>query len=441
MRQLSLLPTIFLLSGCLGLGGGGSLDDRYRNTKMPAATEVVGTLSLSGAAAGSTLAVGGQAAAAADGGALAAGASSIGPQLEALTSEIRSLRRRFEAMEPAINRLVRVEQDMSDLISEMELLANDPVPFVAPAELFGFSQPAPAGTTPRSANSQLPVSSQGADAQNLPTPMPTPTPTPMTKQAGNVASAREANPGEQGTPVLSLGLDNSQTPRAVLKLPDADSYVATRGPKNDGTPSDFVSRPPSQSSRPLPLDLQSPPVRSQSIPLGVIQSAATPRTGSIVPAINGSDNVTSRIPDQTTARRPNQAGQSGYPAGNPAGDPARLRIDDPAIRTAMAPPRQTRAQGQACGAFGIHMGSYLLPESIIFAREFFRQRYAGVMLGLRYSVEDIDLRDGRGVFHRLIAGPITNYDDATALCTNVESGGNYCMVTYFVPPECASAFY
>ncbi|MCH8863260.1 MAG: hypothetical protein IID51_12225, partial [Proteobacteria bacterium] len=95
LRHFSLFPAVFLLSGCLGLGGDDSLASRYGTPQMPAASEVTGSLSLSGTGAGTTMTVDRQAADASTAGASADGVS-IGPQLEALTSEIRSLRGRFE---------------------------------------------------------------------------------------------------------------------------------------------------------------------------------------------------------------------------------------------------------------------------------------------------------------------------------------------------------
>ncbi len=360
-RHFSLFPAIFLLSGCLGLGGDDSLASRYGTPQMPAVTEVTGSLSLSGTGAGSTITVDRQAADASAAGASADGPS-IGPQLEALTSEIRSLRGRFEAMEPAINRLVRVEQDMTDLISEMELLANDPVPFVAPADLFGLTtqSPAPAAAAPLASAASAGQASAAAQ---------------------NSAEARQAQEPAGGRGVVS---DSQNIPTLSLRLPDAFRNAGQGGQ-------------------------ESPNARSGSAPNQPSQPSREPQT-------------------------PNQSGQ--------AGNQARLAVNETASRSAAAAGQAQSGQqsGQTCDAFGLHVGSYLLQESIVVAREKIRERYASVMQGLRYAFEDVDLRDGRGTFHRLIAGPVLSYEQATALCADMEASGNYCKVTFFNPPECASPF-
>lgn len=357
LRRFSLFPIIFLVSGCAG-SGGDSFSARFGTPQMPAATEVAGSISLSGTGAGSTKAASGNVTEASASGAPADGGS-IGPQLEALTSEIRSLRGRFEAMEPAINRLVRVEQDMTALISEMELLANDPVPFVAPPELFGFGNQSPLASSRQpageSAAGQGEASSRNS-AQNL----------AKTSMVERPASERSITLDSQNLPVLSLGLSG------------AASSAGKGGQENSDTGSEFGAAQPTQSSLAL--------------------------------------------------KPPNQP--------DPSDSPARLAIVESAPRS--APAWQSGQAGQACDAFGIHVGSYLLQESIVFAREDIRERYASILQGLRYAIEDIDLRDGRGLFHRLIAGPVVSYKQATVLCADMEASGNYCKVTFFNPPECTA---
>ena len=345
-RHFSLFPVIFLLSGCLGLGGDDSFASRYGTPQMPASTEVTGSLSLSGTGAGSTITVDRQAADASAAGDSVNGPS-IGPQLEALTSEIRSLRGRFEAMEPAINRLVRVEQDMTELIAEMELLANDPVPFVAPADLFGLTTQSPAPAAPL-------VSARQGDTG-----------------AQNSADTNQGQMPASGRGVIS---DNQNIPTLSLRLPDAFRNAGQGGQE---------------------------------------------------------------IPSAGPGLAPNQPGQPGQ-----AGNQARLAVNETPGRPDTTTERGLPGQqpGQACDAFGLHVGSYLLQESIVFAREYIREQYASVMQGLRYSFEDVDLRDGRGTFHRLIAGPVLSYEQATALCADMEANGNYCKVTFYNPPECGSPY-
>ena len=356
LRHFFLFAVIFLLSGCLGLGGDDSLASRYGTPQMPAATEVTGSLSLSGNGAGSTITVDRQAADASAAGDSVNGPS-IGPQLEALTSEIRSLRGRFEAMEPAINRLVRVEQDMTELIAEMELLANDPVPFVAPADLFGLTTQSPDPAAPL-------VSARQGDTE--------------------AQSSADTNQGQMPTSGRGVISDNQNIPTLSLRLPDA---FRTVGPGGQESP--------------------------------------------------GASNSSGQTPAQVSAQPPNQPGQPGQ-----AGNQARLAVNETPGRSATTTGRGLPGQqsGQACDAFGLHVGSYLLQESVVFAREDIRERYASIMQGLRYAFEDVDLRDGRGTFHRLIAGPVVGYEQATALCADMEANGNYCKVTFYNPPECDSPY-
>ncbi len=346
LRRFSLFSIIFLVSGCAS-SGGDSFSARFGTPQMPAATEVAGSISLSGTGAGSTKAASGNVIEA-SASAAPADVGSIGPQLEALTSEIRSLRGRFEAMEPAINRLVRVEQDMTALISEMELLANEPVPFVAPPELFGFGNQSPL------ASSRQPAGQGEASSQD----------STKTSMVERPSSERSVALDRQNLPVLSLGLSG------------AANSAGKGGQENSGAGSEFGASQP------------------------------TPSTLALQP--------------------PNQP--------DPSDSPARLAIIETAPRS--APTQQPGQAGGACDAFGIHVGSYLLQESIVFAREDIRERYASILQGLHYATEDVDLRDGRGLFHRLIAGPVVSYERATVLCADMEASGNYCKVTFFNPPEC-----
>ncbi|MCH8861559.1 MAG: hypothetical protein IID51_03510, partial [Proteobacteria bacterium] len=251
--------------------------------------------------------------------------------------EFRSLRGRFEGMEPAINRLVRVEQDMTALIAEMELLANDPVPFVAPADLFGLTTQSPAPVAALAAPMAA-AEPGGAGAQN----------------------SAETNRGQEPAGGRGVISDDQNIPTLSLNLPDV-----------------FLT------------------------------------------------------PGSTPGSTPGQAGNQ-----------ARVAVNETASRSAAAAAQAQPGQqsGQACDAFGLHVGSYLLQESVVVARQYIREQYASVMQGLRYAFEDVDLRDGRGTFHRLIAGPVLSYEQATALCAEMEAKGNYCKVTFFNPPECGAPY-
>lgn len=350
-RHFFLFPILFILSGCLGLGNKAS--ERYGYPTLPLMPETTGVISLSGSGAGVTMATSKPAPEA------STGDASIAPQLEALTSEIRSMRNRFEAMEPAINRLVRMERDMTDLISEMELLANDPVPFTSPGNLFAPSKEALVGPA---------ASPAGQATQPVDTPA--------------------FQPGGQTMPILSLGLANDGA--------DAGSDAGTEPAKQA-----VAAPPPAMRTLPLPQGGEPRPVLT--LPAPAQPTPAQPVPAQPVPADQA-------YPSSTV----------GSKAGNG--------------RMAALPPQTT------CDAFGIHVGSYLLEESIVVARVAIRERHAGVMSGLGYLLKEIDLRDGRGVFQRLIAGPIDDFEQASALCAAVESRGDYCKVTFFDPPGCAPLF-
>lgn len=363
-RHFFLLLIIFMLSGCLGLGGRDR--DGYAPPKMPVMTQTMGTISLSGSGAGSTISTSGQTANAPASG--PAGELSIGPQLEALTSEIRSLRGRFEAMEPAITRLVRVEQDMTVLIREMELLANEPVPFVSPENLF-----APAIKVP-----VAPLAAQPLISQAVP---------PSARQGDAGSSAPGISQVGQEMPTLSLGLSGSSRDAAADR-----SAAAAQMPSSEGA-----------ATEPLHLGRQADPAIA------------------LAPAF---------APDMAPAPALAPTAQP-YPFSAP-----RAAAEDE--RMAALP--QKLPPDLSCDSFGVHVGSYLLDESIVAARVAVRRRHASTLENLYFTTADIDLRDGRGVFHRLIAGPIADYEQATALCDAIESRGDYCVVTFFDPPNCNSGF-
>lgn len=370
-RHICLFPAIFLLSGCFGIGS--SDQDIYGSPKLPVLPATSGIISLSGSGAGSTKP--------ADTTNPATGDTSIAPQLEALTAEIRTMRTRFEAMEPAITRLVRVERDMTVLIAEMELLANEPVPFVSPKDLF----------TPAKEALAVPATNQPMMSQ----------PSPASRQGAIPGETPGTQQGGETMPTLSLGLPQTtrNTPTATGSDPEsAVGRVAA------------IPLSPATSAPPLRQEQQAIPPALRLSPDTGSDTSASPSVG-IGTGPGGSANPVNRL----------------YPPVEP---PAETEY----TRQAALPTRLS------CDAFGVHVGSYLLDKSITAARTTVRERHASVLNKLYFLTKEIDLRDGRGVFHRLIAGPVEGFERATSLCNEIKSNGDYCKVTFFDPPECPSVF-
>jgi SPOR domain len=90
------------------------------------------------------------------------------------------------------------------------------------------------------------------------------------------------------------------------------------------------------------------------------------------------------------------------------------------------------------GGFGIHLASYQKKESVLAGWRDYRRQYQGVLDRLTPRVAAIDLKDGRGLFYRLKAGPFATAAAARAACTKIAAyPAGYCKVMDFsgVPGE------
>jgi SPOR domain len=84
------------------------------------------------------------------------------------------------------------------------------------------------------------------------------------------------------------------------------------------------------------------------------------------------------------------------------------------------------------GKFAIHLASYQLKESVLDGWRDYRRQYRGVLDGLSPRVAAIDLKDGRGTFYRLKAGPFATRTAALAACRRIAAyPAGYCKVTDF----------
>lgn len=206
-----LLFLVWLVAGVTGCGSG--TDDRVSPPpRLPTDAPVLGTAT--GAAPLRTSE------------SSAGAGSDAQSRLDRLEADLQELRTKFKSAEPAINRLVRVEGDISALLNQMERviaaksqdvgpqrLASSPSPIasaaIPPAPIASLSQPssqsaaaslplAPSGTL-----SLVPRSAQPASAQTSsptpPSPAAAPTPAITAPPPASPSAPLPATPSPNGT--------------------------------------------------------------------------------------------------------------------------------------------------------------------------------------------------------------------------------------------------
>jgi hypothetical protein len=102
----------------------------------------------------------------------------------------------------------------------------------------------------------------------------------------------------------------------------------------------------------------------------------------------------------------------------------------PAVALAHAPeagePKAKR--GRIVGGFGVQIASFRDADNVEPGWVSLRQRHTPLLNGVGHMVTPVDLGDGKGVFHRLIAGPFAARTGAEQLCRSIRARGASCLV-------------
>jgi TPR repeat protein len=116
------------------------------------------------------------------------------------------------------------------------------------------------------------------------------------------------------------------------------------------------------------------------------------------------------------------------PEPQPESAPAQVEEE-----TQEAPSRDTVARaGERVatleGSFRLRLASYRKPENAEKGWSILTKKYGALLTGLNYAVAEADLGAEKGIYHRLEAGPIDSLDEAKAICAEITSRGDSCVV-------------
>ena len=101
----------------------------------------------------------------------------------------------------------------------------------------------------------------------------------------------------------------------------------------------------------------------------------------------------------------------------------------PAVALApAATPKPKTGHPPAAGGFGVQIASYRDADNVERGWVALRQRHTPLLNGLGHVVVPVDLGSGKGVYHRLIAGPFPARAAAEQLCQSIRGRGAACLV-------------
>jgi hypothetical protein len=175
-----------------------------------------------------------------------------------------------------------------------------------------------------------------------------------------------------------------------------------------------------------------PPPGSEALALSGVPYRLARLEGEIAALRGGYDPVTPPI-DRLEAIEGDLHGLVAELRAEAAPEPAATAPAAVIAAAPIDPPPMAGASG-----FGIHLASYQKKESVLAGWRDYRRQYQGVLDGLTPRVAAIDLKDGRGLFYRLKAGPFATAAAARTACTKIAAyPAGYCKVTDFsgVPGE------
>ncbi|PZQ48271.1 MAG: hypothetical protein DI551_01930 [Micavibrio aeruginosavorus] len=162
-------------------------------------------------------------------------------RLDRLENAVQELRNDFDAMAPAIVRLVAIEGDIQNLIKQLEVLTGNPSSM--PSDI-------------------TPIDSATLDEPSMPLPVPSAPPTPMDSERDGVAQ-----PEISSTPAIS-----TQSAPAQETIAPIGAVSPTTAPK--ATQPVATTGPPDATQAPLPAPATSaPPEAAPAKPGGAVVSA------------------------------------------------------------------------------------------------------------------------------------------------------------------------
>lgn len=215
-----------------------------------------------------------------------------------------------------------------------------------------------------------------------------------------------------------------------------------------------LEAPPATARMPDVAQVEAQPTAEPTGPTALTPSAgATPPTvtpAAPAPAMPATSTAQAPAPAPATTAAPQQQPQMAAAAPSPATPPP---APSPAVPTRTPPkvaetpsaPAQavadvpagaaakpaatavTAAASATAKKAGLHLASYKDRENAERGWKQLLSRNEDVLKGMTHTVEPVDLGD-RGTFYRLVAGPVTDRDQAQRMCGTLKTRGAYCQL-------------
>lgn len=111
----------------------------------------------------------------------------------------------------------------------------------------------------------------------------------------------------------------------------------------------------------------------------------------------------------------------------PAATQKQAIMPKPEVKPATEPKENKMVMAPAGGGYVIHLESYKHPENLEPSWTQLQKKYRTELQGLGHMGKRVDI-PGKGVYTRLLAGPISDHKQAERLCRQIKAGGHYCAV-------------
>lgn len=96
----------------------------------------------------------------------------------------------------------------------------------------------------------------------------------------------------------------------------------------------------------------------------------------------------------------------------------------PASETARSGKRLSTLEG----SYRLRLASYRKPGNADKGWLILAGKHADLLTDFDYAIAEVDLGAGKGIYHRLEAGPVSSFSEAVAICTEIKLSGNSCVV-------------
>jgi hypothetical protein len=237
------------------------------------------------------------------------------------------------------------------------------------------------------------------------------------------------------------------TRTAAAAAPSSVSSVPMASPAAAPGPQARPAAAPPQTAAPSAVPAASPMPMAEGTGQAQPVAAAAPTPGP-TPGPTATAAAATAAPLRVTPAASTPASPAPAPASAQAAAPAPVQSlpsqPAPAASAQAAPPRpsppvrpaaQTEARPPADGGmveiYGVHLASYRGMGPLRDGWRTLQRRHGPVLGSMGALVQPLDLRDGRGVFLRLKAGPFDDRTAAESACAAIKAKGDFCQISDF----------